>query len=520
MAIPLTPELQAIATAQDQANAQQAPAPVIPAAVPAAPVTTPVSPIQPEDSALPQTLTPPQNAPGTFNKSFSANLDTMAVAPNQPGSFARSLVSSAINALGGITAGLADGNVGQVKNGGGWIEGVTEALQNRENRLRQQKLDSANQAQRDAENKRADTALDLDKQRTAATLAQATINGLHTALIMRNEDEEHQSKLLESAQTASKPFKEMGSTELGHGLTGDQIKQMLADKKLNPAATLHFQDGNTPVLDREGNQVIKDGLPQTQPTFELLTNVPRVTLQADQVADLNKYGDAGQKFQAGQPMDGVQYFLLHTRAQNNKAVALNVEKLQDEINASQSANERDKAQTRVENLTIDEKLQNKKAAAAFAPYLAANDGDPITAMQQLSRDPKGKAWIGPVEAMYGPGNIARARRDELVELQKTLDGNAKILAEHNPKLGGSELPQEEIDDMAVETKTARARQKALLGLHPSDPDLHSDILADLTAKGVPVSEWAARISRLPIPDADKAYMIQRIPTNVPKAVTK
>jgi hypothetical protein len=340
--------------------------------------------------------------------------------------------------------------------------------------LAAQKQQDFNNDLKTKESQRQDQMLSLEQQRTKAQMAASQAEEVLHAKMSRNADLEYQENSTKNAQADALPLLEAGATTTATKQTSDQLQEILKTDAAKGIQDHYFQDGWQPMLGPDGKPMFdKDGTPQMRATWMIVGPVPNfgmVTIDKAKAADWNKLGVTPQPLQAGQQLPAADYYRLSKDAQTQRGVQMNVQEIQARIAESQSATEANKARTREENLTTEEKAQNLETGKEFAPYLAGANGDPILAMQQLvqSPDPKVRQMAGRVEQMYGPGNLNKARQQEISDLTKTIDDDNKKLQEHSV-LGATPLPAEETQDLNDEITAASKKRNLYLGLPYNSP---------------------------------------------------
>ena len=448
---------------------------------------------------------------GSFSDKLAQSLRATAAHPatpallDSPGGFSKMLLSSTLDALSGVGASLGDAAHATDTKGGGWLTGVTNTLAARNERLAGQQARQDKLAQQAKENARQDTQLDLEKQRTAAQIANAHADEIMHAKMSRNSDFEYQEKVRQSAQSQAQPFIDEGAKSLGRGLTKSQLDEQIKSKGIDPTQALAFNDGYVDAVGPDGKPILDEmGQPKQQATWMLLSNVPDVTLSQTQADYLTKYANNGT-WQAGQKLPGADYYAATKQAQLAEGADLKMQEAKSLIAERLSAAERNKMEAREKSRTDQDKAANREAERLFSPYLAQANGDVIQAYNLMAADPNGKKNIGKVQSYFGPGNLEKYRHDEITTLESTINKNQKtldtqeadplnsstaltsIVGQSNktildPKASASDkkkaqsaldAAQQTLNDrneIRQEINAAKAKRNTYLGLHPQDPD--------------------------------------------------
>jgi hypothetical protein len=457
------------------------------------------------------TLSDPQaaehalNAPGGWAKAVLLN-STKAMAA---GSFASKLASALGNSLG--DASHASDNL---QPGQGALKGVLNTLNagsQREAAQKQQALDN-NFKKQQQENEQS--RLDLEKQRTAASIAEANLHELQYQKTIRNADQEFHQKSVENARQAAQPLIDAGAPVVAQGLDSDRLQERVQ----KDAATGHrdyvFQDGMAPLIGQDGKPVLdKNGDPQMRATWTILGEAPEnIKLTKKQADDWNAAGILGQPVKEGQELPSAYYYNTAKKVQAQQGVQLAIDHVKAEIGEAQARTGEANAATAAHNQTIEEKRQNDRAKQVFAPWLAASNGDPILAYQNMAADPEGQKNIGQVQQLFGPGNLEKVRTDTIKSLEKDIEDNQKFVTKRSKEIDDSGKPasadeQQEISDAQLEIKQAAAKRNTYLGLHPSDPPRITELKK--IGDSIPEATRATTIANSPSLTAqEKAYLLK------------
>ena len=410
--IQLTPELQAAAAPLE---APVVPTPTVPQVAapfqsnPTAPTSAPTSGFAP----LAAPTAPAASQPVTAKTQLAAALGP-ALAKNPLQLLGRLASAGHIAAGINLLAGTATNALSRVAAPeGSGMAVLSQTAQNIE-AAKQAKIDAAQKAQQQQfennlktkEDQRAQTELGLEQQKNTLLMAQG-----HTALAISNriatqETDEFNQKMQAGANTLAEPYLNAGGEVVGHDIPDSQLADFMSKNTKNGDHYAHIPDGRTPVIDpNTGKQKIDlDGMPVTEPTYQIIKVGPNVVINQKQADFLNQFepNDAqGGKWQVGQTLSGQAYYSVAMKAQQQQTVALNVEKAQSEIKKAMSEAQKNKADAALANQSAAVKAQNLRTSSMFATYLAQTGGDPVLALDLMKRS-KDANSIGAVEQMYGP----------------------------------------------------------------------------------------------------------------------
>lgn len=312
LAAPL--QAQADATQNPLAGIQPASAPATPGFV--APAATQPAPIAVPDGGADALSGNPMDVktPLTFGQKMAQAADKLGIQSNQPGGWAKSLVGAAQDTL----AGLGDASNQPVKNGGsGVLEGITETLANRQNRIREQQQDQQKSAMEAASQTRAAQAA-TDAHNAASVAYENSLMARDQKLAANLEGGVDAS--VASGKVSMEPYKAAHAEVLGEDLTANEANQIL-QKHPDWGHTQHaFATGKTTFgqPDANGNQ-------KYQATYTVIGNVPEVKITADQAAYINKWLP-GQNISTDpnkvQTMDGIKYGMLAQQAASAETAQL------------------------------------------------------------------------------------------------------------------------------------------------------------------------------------------------------
>ena len=446
----------------------------------------------------------------------------------QPMGWAKSLVGAAQTAL----ADLGDSAGVRAPAGGGALSGITQTLANRSARVAGQKqLDFENnlKMQRAAQEKQAaDDAhykvLGLDPE-SRARIASYNAQTVRDATIMRDTDETHQTEMRKYADEIAAPLLTAGGRKMGDPMTTAQINDGIQKHTLqgganglDPSAYIAIPAGTVPMVDAKGQPVLdSQGVQRQEQLRQIITVPPTVTITPD---IQKKVQDSLGFSPVLGPMPGVDYLNISARMQTVKNADLLNQEAQARIHESDSAVDRNRAETRAANLSVTEKAQNDRTKIDFAPYLAANNGDATLAMQQIAQMPdkkKAADLMGRVESLYGPGAIEKNRQDELKSLESTINDNSKVLNEH-AQPGATPLPPDEDAELRAEIKEAQGKRNQYLGLHPDTLPPYANSVAAMDK--VPADQRSSLILSSTMPNEAKVRLLQHYGLPVPATLAQ
>jgi hypothetical protein len=484
---------------------------------------------------------PDINAPN-FSQRFSTELNgalsdpTGAAALNQPGGFAKLVLASSSKAMatGSFAQKLASALGNSVSDashasddlrpGQGALKGVLNTLAAGSQREAQQKQQASDTDLKNKQQTVEQSRLELEKQRTAASIAEANLHELQYQKAIRNADQEFHEKSVEYAKQAAQPLIDAGAQTLAQGLDSDRLQERVQKDAAAGHRDYVFQDGMAPLIGKDGKPVLdKNGEPQMRATWTILGEAPEsVKLTKKQADDWNASGILGQPVQEGQSLPSAVYYNTAKKVQTQQGVQLAIDHVKAEIDEAQARTGEAKAATTAHNLTIEEKRQNDRAKQVFAPYLAGANGDAILAYQNMSQDPEGQKNIGAVQALFGPGNLEKVRTDTIKSLEKDIEDNQKFVTKRLKEIDDSGKPasadeQQEISDAQLEIKQAAAKRNQYLGLHPQDPPR----IAELKKIGdsIPEATRATTIANSPsLNSQEKAYLLKLYGLTPPQPV--
>lgn len=369
---------------------------------------------------------------GHFGAALAKALDKnpIPLKPNGqpvPGGWARSLVGAAQTVL----SGLSDVSSTPVANGGsGIIEGISQTLANRQNRIAGEQQADQKQQQQQFENNQTQSR---NAALNAYTQAQ-TVALQRTSTRLDDEDmEKHIASGKAWAENMSKHHEEV--------VTGETEDQILPDYKTggkyDPAKYVGHQTGST--------EIQKNGKLVTVPTYSIYKREGGPVVVDAKAASLFK-NYSNQDIPEGASMDGDHYDALHTQAEAAQ-VSANILKKQ----------EREEG---LEERTDESIKQHAADLTAVNPYLGAHRADPITALDTLAneRDPKTKQLTPAAQAAgrllqgYDPKELETHRHDiadEAIQNQKAKnEKDSKLGFQGDPKLAGN--PQAFFNSLAPE----------------------------------------------------------------------
>ena len=321
----------------------------------------------------------------TFAELMAQSADQIGV-PAGPGGWAKTLVGSAQQALAGA------GAVGKVPEGAGALYGLGKAMQYRQQMQQQQQARQDQLAQQARENARqdAESQAKQEKLNWQTRMIQANIQKMH------NERMAHQLTDLNASmdhqiQTDAPVLDSLIGKDNAHpaqivaqGVDKDEVHKLLADKKINSFEHHAFATQKIPVLDAEGQQAIKDGVPQFKMLYTVVGDSPKVTVGDQEAGYLSKYTD--DKWDPKISLSSDQLYLAHQRA---AAVDLALQ----HINESRTG-------MGIPELTPD-MIQKKSDMHDVGEALRVTNYDPILAKQYLDvlkKDPEGAIQL---QALYG-----------------------------------------------------------------------------------------------------------------------
>ena len=523
----LDPELQAAAAPLE--TPAVAPTPTVPQVAapfqsnPTAPTPAPTSGFAPLVAPTAPAAAQPAVPAPTKPTSFGAKLhEALMKNPLHSGGVLGSVAIAGLDALsGGVTNALS--NVAASPDSGMGV--LTQTAQNIE-AARQAKIDAAQKAQQQQfennlktkEDQRAQTELGLEQQKNTLLMAQG-----HAALATSNriasqETDEFNQKMQAGANTLAEPYLNAGGEVVGHDIPDSQLADFMSKNTKNGDHYAHIPDGRTPVIDpNTGKQKIDlDGMPVTEPTYQIIKVGPNVVINQKQADFLNQFepNDAqGGKWQVGQTLSGQAYYSVAMKAQQQQAVALNVEKAQSEIKKAMSEAQKNKADAALASQSAAQKAQNLRTSSMFATYLAQTGGDPILALDLMKRS-KDANSIGAVEQMYGPGTLTKLRAQNLTTLTKTIESDQKQL---NDPVASATMSADDKANTQAELRAAKMARNAYLGLHVGDPDQITQSVLQLDEVD-PAKRGVTILGSTTMPNNAKIYLLRHYNLPVPPAL--
>jgi hypothetical protein len=276
----------------------------------------PASLAAPTSSAVPSTLVPPeatvplpttpsqgQNllsgptpAPGSFGQKMAQAAQKLGILPG-PGGALKSIAASAIDALSGVTSGiqrnLGDVATGPVTPGGsGILEGVTQTLANRNQRLTAEADRAAKQKQQSVENMRQD-------QIAAASIAHENAATVHEQALVSKMGFDTAQQMVANQKGAYDSFVNQGAPVIAKDLSESEAKTMLAQGKLDPSSQHVFPTG----VKETGKDA--NGQPVYDTTYSVVGDIPEYVFDKTTADYVNKT-HPGINIKEGQPMAGYQ----------------------------------------------------------------------------------------------------------------------------------------------------------------------------------------------------------------------
>lgn len=439
-----------------------------------------------------------------------------------PGAWARALVAGTQNALAGV------GAIGEVPKGGGALYGIGKVMQYRKEQSDKAQARADAQKQQDKVNAREDARLksdlavnDVRIEEAKGNLAEATTSKMHQSLMIRDLSEGDARARVTADQTDAQIFKNEHAQTLHSKIDSDTAQKMIQEGKLNGHTVVGFLDGWTPMLDADGKERTN---PETgevigRYTYEILGPVPEVRYDKDQCDLLNKYHPSpnGSKYAVGTVVSGDQAARDLATARANETAALGVEKTKAEIEHEKSGAEAEAWRAKEEKLTYQQKLQNEQLLRdpAFVKARAEANGDDVAMYSMLAASGKKEDLdlLGRIDQLFGPGELAKLRQQEIANLSKVVDENQKAIAD-SARPGAVALSDEEMAERNSQIAGARWELKKLIPGLANTPGAEGVVNVIPTAAPAPSSVAAAEV--------DKRLQAQQVQADTAKqqAITK
>ena len=353
------------------------PAPVVAgpaqASVPAA-TTTQGVPI----AALNAPQTPAAPAPLTFGQKLKQAADKLALNPSagKPGNWAKTLLGATMEAIGTGVEGLGDAANIQVKPGGGWLEGVTQTLANRNARISAANQQAIENARKDKEQEGVSAEQQARIQQMAATTAHENAMARNESAVQAQFSAETKKKAIaqDKADLDADQSSDLPAQILARDVNSDEIMRQIKAGQIDPSKVHRYLTGQ-----EETGQQNADGSPIYRDTYTL-------TGQADGpqkiTPDFAKRYNAAFPGRPPLPTDGSGTTDWHTLKYNQQLVS-NVEtaKLVREDNERKLGIEREKEVTTAESNDLQKDPR-------FLKYMGAANLNGLAAYQLAASDPQ------------------------------------------------------------------------------------------------------------------------------------
>lgn len=277
---------------------------------------------------------------GAFASALGKATDAIPVDNSQPGAWAKRLVGGAQSVL----AGFGDASTSPVTPGGsGVIEGLSQTIQNRNNRVRQQRQDAMESQKADDAHKAALTEDDYKKILTS----KANIELKDQQLLSYQMGQDYVDKQIQQGKDIQNRLINAPTGPRGtitqEGLTGEEITNLVKTNKLNPTYQTSFPAGKAMVgVDKN------TGLPQYATTYDVVDLPLTYMLSHDDIQEFKRNGVSG--FETVDPnkpitVNGAQANYLFQQSMNNQtqrdlvqqqqnAAKINLNKQQHELASS------------------------------------------------------------------------------------------------------------------------------------------------------------------------------------------
>lgn len=373
----LIPLPDQIAAGSPDANAPAlTPTPVTPSPVQADPNQAALlsSPDQAADAALQLRVNQPAPAGRSlFATKLASALDQnpIQLQPNgkpAPGSWSRSLVGAAQNAL---------SNIGDIPDskapvGAGFISGLTKTISNRNQRVAAQQEQAHKQAHEDEQDRLEQQRADDEHKQSQIETTEANLRMLHQQALA------HQVGIDSDIAEGNRTLKMLTDPASGHptpvaasGITFDDIQRGVIDGKWNlhdfkPLATGKKVVGEDPDT--------KDPIYAT--TYDLVNSEGKVKPDAKEIEFLNanKAANGDQEIQPGQDFTFSKWALLHQRA--------------SDVATATAARNKTVMENDLANADELTKLEKVNFGPEWVNALGQAKGDPIKARNAMLANPK------------------------------------------------------------------------------------------------------------------------------------
>lgn len=482
----------------------------------AAPILqVPASLVPPPTEQFVEGMTTPVTKPQSFIARAKSAVDQNAGAAeaidpgamSKPGAWSKALVS-------GFTDALGDASIGQVPKGAGALYGISAALRNRGERLAKQqeyadklKQQQFENIQREKETGFKEKELTIKEKESQANIANANMQEYYHARAARNADQEFQKTALASSKDQMQLYLDEGAVIVAHGLSSDEIQERMKTGNHQAHELLHFVDGYSDVIGKDGNPVLDEaGNIKQRSTWTVLSDVPEVKLSKTQADFYNQFAPSPTgKYTEGATLSGSDNYLIQKRAQAAQGVSLSVAKTKSEISEHQTAEERNRAEIREKNQTSTDRARNVKTLGDLAAPLAAANGDEILMFSNLALNPKQADLLSRTEQLYGPGELAKRRESAVRDLTTTITEDSREL---NNVINAPD--KERAQDLQNEIRAAQQKRNSYLGLHPSDPPNIAEMKMRLDK--ISPDQRALQIAAMPsAQDRAYFYVVYKIP---------
>lgn len=361
-------------------------------------------PAQQQDTSMPEPLqTPAPTSPLGYSGRFAQALDLNAADPaakaalTQPGGFSRALLAAGTAALHpngtfaqklsgamqNIGASLGDANIGKIPEGGGALDGIARTMQNRGQRLSDEKKQS------------------LEAQQTQTQIAH---NQALTIQLQRNIYRQDEADRREN-YGQGKAF--VDNLRSGHdvqeNVTQDDLTKMVKDSPDFMKTHYAYATSEVPVLDADGKpQIDKDGHTVHSPVYSVVSRQSRNEGGNIPVTDSMSayFKKAGIEVPVGTRLGIDQLTSFQKKAQIVNDAFSTIEKANDQ------------------EMVAAQKTQLRNDVQAAAPYIATYPNNPLKGLGEAGQN--AAAHVQSIQQQIGVLQKKNPNDPQIAQLQDQL----------------------------------------------------------------------------------------------------